>query len=165
MGLVDRIPNKGATVRLLGPDEVKQIYSVREVLETLAAEQIPLPASTSFVDELTAIQARHTDAIENNDNRAAFRANMVFHETLFGACGNPYLADVIKSAAHKVHGARFFTAASRLHLTRARDEHWAMIEALRKGDRKALVELCQNHIGPSRDAYLSAVQSRMAQGI
>ncbi|MDQ0396010.1 GntR family transcriptional regulator [Labrys monachus] len=164
MGLVDRVPNKGAMVRLLGPEEVRQIYSVREALETLAAEQIPLPAAADFIARLTQIQARHAQAIDANDPRAAFRANMAFHEALFSACGNPYLAEVIRSAAQKVHGARFFTAASRLHLTRARDEHWAMIEALRAGDRKTLVALCRSHIGPSRDTYLAAVQSRAAQG-
>jgi len=164
MGLVDRVPNKGATVRMLGPEEVRQIYSVREALETLAAEQIPLPASPGFIAELTRIQTRHAEAIDANDPRAAFRANMAFHEMLFAACGNPYLAEVIRGAAQKVHGARFFTAASRLHLLRARDEHWAMIQALREGDRKTLVNLCRTHIGPSRDTYLSAVQSRVAQG-
>lgn len=164
MGLVERVPNKGAMVRLLRPEEVRQIYSVREVLETLAAEQIPLPAPAGLVDRLSEIQERHAEAIEANDPRAAFRANMAFHEALFAACGNPYLAELIRGAAQKVHGARFFTAASQPHLVRARDEHRAMIEALRAGDRASLVALCRNHIGPSRDTYLSAVQSRMAQG-
>ena len=160
MGLVERVPNKGAAVRLLGPDEVRQIYSVREALETLAAEQIPLPAPAPLVGALTGIQTVHADAIEANDHRAAFRANMAFHESLFGACGNPYLADIIRAAAQKVHGARFFTAASKPHLCRARDEHWAMIAALRTGDRASLVTLCRTHLGPSRDTYLGAVSAR-----
>jgi DNA-binding GntR family transcriptional regulator len=163
MGLVERIPNKGAAVRLLGADEVRQVYSVREALETLAAEQIPLPAPPEFIDLLTRIQTRHSEAVEANDHRAAFRANMAFHDALFGACGNPYLVEVIRSAAQKVHGARFFTAASKPHLLRARDEHWAMIEALRIGDRQKLVNLCRDHLGPSRETYLSAVQARAAQ--
>jgi DNA-binding GntR family transcriptional regulator len=163
MGLVERVPNKGAAVRLLGPDEVRQIFSVREALETLAAEQIPLPAPAEFIEAITGIQMQHSDAIEANDHRAAFRANMAFHDALFGACGNPYLVEVIRSAAQKVHGARFFTAASKPHLMRARDEHWAMVEALRSGDRQKLVDLCRAHLGPSRDTYLSAVQARTAR--
>ncbi len=163
MGLVERVLNKGATVRVLSPEEITQIYSVREVLETLAAEQIPLPASQDFVAQLREIQTRHTEAVEASDHRSAFRANLAFHETLFGACGNPYLVEVIRSAAQKVHGARFFTAASSTHLARARDEHWAMIRALEEGDRKTLVSLCKTHIGPSRDMYLAAIQARMTR--
>ena len=160
MGLVERTLNKGATVRLLSHAEVRQIYSVREVLETLAAEQIPLPAPVALREELARIQNAHTAAIERNDFSAAFRANLAFHETLFGACGNPYLVEVIRNAAKKVHGARFFTAASRPHLERARDEHWAMIKALEEADRTSLVSLCRNHLSPSREAYLAAVQAR-----
>lgn len=164
MGLVERVPNKGAAVRLLGADEVREVYSVREALETLAAEQIPLPVAPDFLADLRRIQAGHAAAVEANDHRAAFRANLAFHEALFGGCGNPYLVEVIRGAAQKVHGARFFTAASGLHLARARDEHWAMIRALEGGDRAALVSLCRTHLGPSRDTYLDAVRARMAQG-
>lgn len=164
MGLVERVLNKGAAVRFLSPEAVRQIYTVREVLETLAAEQIPLPTPPLLLKELKRIQTLHTEAVETNDHRGAFRANLAFHECLFGACGNPYLVETIRGAAQKVHGARFFTAASRYHLTQARDEHWAMIRALEEGDRTTLVNLCKNHIGPSRDAYFAAVEAKTAHG-
>jgi DNA-binding GntR family transcriptional regulator len=158
MGLVEHIANKGATVRLLSPEEIRQIYSVREALEMLAAVQIPLPASPAFLAELTRIQTEHTQAVEAKDYRAAFHANMAFHDCLFSACGNPYLAEMIRNSAHKVHGARFYTSASEPHLRNARDEHWAMIKAIENGRRDDLVNLCRIHLGPSLDTYLNAVR-------
>lgn len=163
VGLVERIPNRGAVVRLLDPVEVRQIYSVREALETLAAEQIPLPASAVVLEQLRVLQQRHAAAVESGDARAAFRANMQFHETLFGACGNPPLVELIQGLAQKVHGARSITAASPAHLQLARDEHAAMVEALAAGDRDRLVALCRQHLGPSRDAYIAAVEARFVQ--
>ncbi|KFC74807.1 Transcriptional regulatory protein [Bosea sp. LC85] len=160
VGLVERVPNKGAAVRLLEPREVRQIYSVREALETLAAEQIPLPADSEIVSRLQAIQGRHAAAVAAADARAAFRANMAFHETLFAACGNAHLVELIQMMAQKVHGARSITAASPSHLARACAEHWAMIAALEAGDRARLVQLCRDHLGPSRDAYIAAVEQR-----
>jgi DNA-binding GntR family transcriptional regulator len=157
-GLVEHVPNKGATVRFLSPEEVRQIYSVREALEMLAAEQIPLPAPDEFIAELIEIQTIHAKAVEARDYPAVFRANMAFHQCLFAACGNPYLAEMICNSAHKVHGARFYTSASEPHLIRARDEHWAMIRALESGDRESLVNLCRTHLGPGRDAYMNAVK-------
>ena len=74
MGLVERVLNKGAAVRFLSPEAVRQIYTVREALETLAAEQIPLPASPQLLDELKRIQTLHTQAIDVSDHRGAFRA-------------------------------------------------------------------------------------------
>ncbi len=163
VGLVERIPNRGAVVKLLDPVEVRQIYSVREALETLAAQQIPLPASATVLDELRAVQQRHAVAVESADARAAFRANMQFHETLFGACGNPHLVELIQGLAQKVHGARSITAASPEHLGLARDEHAAMVDALAAGDRDRLVALCRQHLGPSRDAYIAAIEARFAR--
>lgn len=160
VGLVERIPNRGAFVKLLDPAEVRQIYSVREALETLAAEQIPFPAPDGLLLRLEEIQAVHSAAVASGDARAAFRANMAFHETIFAACGNPHLVELIQVMAQKVHGARSITAASVEHLALARDEHLGMIEAIKAGDRSRLVALCRQHLGPSRDAYIAAVEPR-----
>lgn len=163
VGLVERVPNRGAFVKLLDPAEVRQIYAVREALETLAAEHIPLPAPPDLVARLEDIQGAHGAAVISGDARAAFRANMAFHETLFGACGNPHLVELIQTMAQKVHGARSITAASPQHLALARDEHLAMIEALAAGDRARLVTLCRQHLGPSRDAYIASVEGRFTR--
>ena len=160
VGLIERVPNRGAVVKRLDPVDVRQIYSVREALETLAARQIALPAPPALVERLSAIQAEHGAAVDRGDARAAFRANMAFHETLFGACGNPHLVELIQSMAQKVHGARSITAASAHHLARARDEHLQMIAALRAGDREALGGLCRQHLAPSLDAYLETIKPR-----
>ncbi|OYX00488.1 MAG: hypothetical protein B7Z15_20285, partial [Rhizobiales bacterium 32-66-8] len=99
VGLVERIPNRGAVVRLLDPAEVRQIYSVREVLETLAAEQISLPIAPDVLGPLRALQQLHAEAVAAGDARGAFRANIRFHETLFRACGNPHLVELIQGLA------------------------------------------------------------------
>ncbi|KUL96329.1 GntR family transcriptional regulator [Bosea sp. WAO] len=163
VGLVERVPNRGAFVKLLDPVEVRQIYLVREALETLAAEQISLSAPDELLLRLEEIQGAHSAAVASGDARAAFRANMAFHEALFAACGNPHLVELIQTMAQKVHGARSITAASAEHLSRARDEHFGMIEAIKAGDRDQLVALCRQHLGPSRDAYIAAVEPRFVR--
>jgi DNA-binding GntR family transcriptional regulator len=159
-GLIERVPNKGAAVKRLDPEEVRQIYSVREALETLAAAQIPLPADAAVLATLRSVQQRHAAAVAESDARSAFRANMAFHEALFAACGNRHLVELIQMMAQKVHGARSITAASPQHLALARDEHAAMIAAMEHGDSERLVALCRAHLIPSRDAYIAAVEGR-----
>lgn len=157
LGLVERQANKGATVKVLNQSDVEQIYTIRETLETLAAEQLPLPCDLNLIVALTEIQDVHTRAVNEHDPRSAFRANMRFHETLFKACGNPHLAEAIRTFAQAVHGARSYTAADPNYLRQARDEHIAMIDALQRSDRAQLVRLCKGHIGPSLNAYVDAV--------
>jgi len=162
IGLVERVPNKGAVVRMLRAVDVEQIYAVREALEALAATLIPLPAA-DLIARLEEVQKRHSAAVENDDARAAFRANMDFHDTLFGACGNPHLAEAIRSFAQKVHGVRSYTAGGPAYLARSREEHMVMIEALRAGDRERLVRLCKQHLGPSRDIYIAMLARRQGR--
>jgi len=52
MGLVERKRNKGAIVRDYTPEEVRQIFAVRELLEAEAARQIPLPAPQDVIGAL-----------------------------------------------------------------------------------------------------------------
>src|SRR5229473_4605186 len=51
-GIIQRIPNRGATVRDLTPTEVTAIYAVREELEVMAVRIMPLPVERSDIDRL-----------------------------------------------------------------------------------------------------------------
>jgi DNA-binding GntR family transcriptional regulator len=160
MGLVNRARNRGAAVTDFGPDEVEQIYGVRRLLETGAAAQIPMPPSAIKLKELRSIQQRHDKAVKAGNALDAFNANNAFHRALFSACGNPYLTEAIGYFAQKTHVIRSFSIAKPEYLQRARDEHWAMINALEGGDRKALVSLCGNHLNISKLPYIEAYRAR-----
>src|SRR5215475_6360758 len=87
-GLVERIPNRGATVRGLTPQEVKQIYAVREELEVMAVRIIPFPVASRDINRLEELQREHAAAIGNGDLLTMFYSNLRFHQVLFGLCGN-----------------------------------------------------------------------------
>ncbi len=158
MGLVERKRNKGAIVRDYTPEEVRQIFAVRELLEAEAARQIPLPAPQDVIEVLQEIYQDHSQAVQSGDLHTAFRANIRFHQTLFRACGNPYLAEAIDSFAFKSHGVRSYSLAKPDLLQNARDEHREMIEVLSTGNRERLIELCTDHLKPTVRAYTEAYE-------
>ena len=158
MGLVERKRNKGACVRDYTPEDVQKIYAVRELLEAEAARQIPLPVPKPLIESLTRIYREHSEAVNAGDLARAFRINIRFHQTLFGACGNPYLVEAINSFAFKSHAVRSFSLVNPDMLRNARKDHAAMIDALKKGERAILVELCVNHLKPPVKAYTDAYQ-------
>ena len=80
--------------------------------------------------------------------------NIAFHRTLFRVCGNAYLYATINEFAQKAHGIRFIAITDRDSLVQARDEHQAMIDAIRDEDRQRLAELCRRHLLPSKNRYL-----------
>lgn len=153
MGLVVRIPHRGALVKDITPADVDHIYFLRELLERAAVSQIPLPPPSSLISALEKIQQRHDQAVNGQKLTEVFRLNNLFHETLFRGCGNSYLADAIIDAQQKAHSVRSYAISDPKLLERVRKDHWAIINALRNGDRARLAEICSSHLKPSQQAY------------
>ena len=159
-GLIERKRNRGASVRQLTPDDVNRIYAVREILERGAAAQIALPLGRALLAPIEAAQVRHDRAVAAGDAKAVFRANFEFHEALFAACGNPYLARAIDDFRKKTHVVWSYAIVKPEYFRNAQREHRAMIKALKHGDRRRLVELCAAHLNISRAAYLETWRLR-----
>jgi len=157
-GLIERRPNRGASVRQLTLEDVNQIYAVREILERAAAAQIAFDQKHYQVIE--GAQKRHDAAVEAGDAKAVFRANFEFHEALFAACGNPYLAAAIDDFRRKTHVVWSYAIVKPEYFRNAQREHRAMLRALREGDRRRLIELCAAHLNISRQAYLQTHRLR-----
>ncbi len=160
MGIVVRERNKGCAVRDYAPEEVEDIYEIRALLQGHAAQRIPLPAPDELVRQLTDIHEQHCAAVSAGDLRAVRDLNNLFHDTLFGACGNPYLVEAIAHYSWIAHAIRSYRIGDPVLLAQAQAEHAQMIEALSVGDREWLVKLCVEHIIPSKQAYLRAEAGR-----
>jgi DNA-binding GntR family transcriptional regulator len=160
LGLVERLPNRGALVRALTPAEVDEIYFVRELLESAAAREVIRLMSPEHIEGLKQVQRRHDRATTDGDPRAAFRANIDFHRAFFAACNNRELVETIEQFAQKAHGVRSFIITQQEYLERARAEHWGIIEALEKGDEAKLLATCRDHIHVARKAYIASYQRR-----
>jgi DNA-binding GntR family transcriptional regulator len=162
-GLIERKRNRGASVRQLTPEDVAQIYAVREILERAAAAQIPLPLPSAQLHAIEAAQRRHDTAVREGDAKAVFRANFDFHTSLFAACGNPYLAAAIDDFRKKTHVVWSYAIVKDEYFRNAQTEHRAMLKAIRNGDRDALIELCARHLDISRNAYVETHRLRFAR--
>jgi DNA-binding GntR family transcriptional regulator len=161
-GLVERIPNRGAMVRGLTPQEVKEIYAVREELEVMAVRIIPFPVAPSDIERLDDLQRQHTAAVAAGDLLTVFYSNLSFHRVLYGLCGNACLIETIDLLAQQVYGIRSFANAQE-SLDRARRDHLDMIKALRGSRRDDLVALTRRHLKPSPEAYIKDYERRFGK--
>ena len=118
------------------------------------------PAALAKLNEL---QKRHSAAIDKGDMLTVFYTNLHFHQTLFGLCGNSCLIDTIDHLAQKVYGIRSYANAFPDALNRARRDHVAMIEALRRSRRDDLIALTRRHLKPSPEAYIRAYERRFGE--
>ncbi|HEX2114873.1 MAG TPA: GntR family transcriptional regulator [Alphaproteobacteria bacterium] len=154
-GMVVRVANRGAQVRDFTREEVEQICAVREMLHAHAAALIPLPAAPALVARLEELDRAHRAAVERQNLSDIHRLNNEFHETLFAACGNPYLVATINEYARLSLAFRCHLMANQPLARRAAEQHHEMIEALKRGDRERIVRLCVEHTQPSKQVYMA----------
>lgn len=156
-GIVVREKNKGAAVRSLSPDEVQQIYSVREMLQREAALLISLPAPATLVRALKDIQAQFRCYVQDENHRRAHEMNDRFHLTLFAGCGNDYLLGSIRHYMSLSLPVRAKTMVERAMIEKSCQDHDLMISMLQGNNNWILAQLCIDHLQPSKRRYLEVV--------
>jgi DNA-binding GntR family transcriptional regulator len=155
MGIVVRERNRGATVRSLTPEQVNEIYAVRELLQRQAALWIKLPAPESLIETLTAIHIEHGQHIEAGFLRGVHEANDRFHLALFGASGNKHLVQSIEYYMRLSLPVRANSMADTASLLTSHEHHRLMIDMLKGTDNWVLAQLCVDHVQPSKQRYLA----------
>jgi DNA-binding GntR family transcriptional regulator len=98
LGLAEHVPHHGAKVTGLDVEELRELFSVRLALETLAVRR----AAELFTDEAERAAQAQLDALETarhgNDAAAAVRAHTAFHFALYEAARSSWLLRLIRPA-------------------------------------------------------------------
>lgn len=157
MGLIEKKKNIGALVRAYTAIEVLELYQVREILEVNAIKEIIFPVADEKIQALIEIQNSHDIAVDTDNLREIFTSNLAFHRYLFSLCENKTLVQAIDDYALRTHAIRSQTILNPTIVQQARQQHWALIEALKNQDRAALLDYCAQHLRPSRDFYVNSL--------
>ena len=158
-GIVTLERNRGATVRTFTPDEVKQIYDVREMLQRQAALRIQLPANLELINRLKNINEEYGAFIAAGNLRGIHEKNDRFHQIFFSACGNPYLTRLVSEYMDTTLAIRAKNLADEELLQVSIDHHRLMIKYLQGTDNWILADLCVEHLRPSKQQYLDLYEN------
>jgi DNA-binding GntR family transcriptional regulator len=156
LGLAVRQPNKGVQVRDYSIGEIEELYEIRECLEMRAASRFGRPASDELVAKLTDIASRHRDASRDQRFAEVFSLNNAFHEVLYRAAGNQQLADAIIHYTFATHPIRTRAFPNEELREIAITEHFAMIDAIARGEGEELGAIIRTHIQRPKEFYLKA---------
>lgn len=149
MGLIRRLPRKGATVFRPTLEEFLAILEVHAKLEGQAAGLAARRLSTSWATALeAAVQACETFAAEKGDADpdAYYQLNLRFHECVALAAGNPFLTEMIKTNARKLlayYRARYRYAGA---IATSAREHRAIATLIFARKADAAEALMQRHV-------------------
>jgi len=142
-GLADRIPYKGVRITSLSPDELKDLYEMRAVLEGLAAKSAAKKISKESLKEMKDLLA---DTIVNNDPKSVPKArvaNRRFHQIFIEASQRRFLIRALNQILDWIDPMMLYSRTMKTEIglgtrlkwgERDRFQHSRLIEALEAGD-------------------------------
>jgi len=135
-GFVRRVKNKATFVTAFDADEVRQLYTLRVELETLALQWARPLVTKSDLNHLKSLVDRLVEAGERDDRRVFLERDFEFHRYCWKLSGNPFLADTLERLMAPLFA--FVVLASGHPMTASMGrEHYALVEALRSMESRS----------------------------
>lgn len=161
-GLVKTIAKRGPIVAELTVLEARQVYEIREALESLAAKLFAERASDEEVAALQEGLGRLREALRNEDRRAMSKETDSMYDVLLSGCGNEIIYNFIRSLHARVGILR---STSTSHPGRAElsvAEMADIVDAIARRDPDASRIASAQHVRNACETALTVLQSGKA---
>lgn len=158
-GLVEQIPNRGAFVRETGLADLVEMFEVMAELEAmagrLAARRIDVAGRARLQEALAACET----AAARNAPDDYYYENERFHEAIYGACGNSFLAAEARRLHQRLKAFRRLQlrVPQRMHQSLA--EHRRIVAAIEAGDGERAEAELKVHIMVQGERFADLVAS------
>ena len=151
--LLVRVPHVGARVVSLTPDELIELYEVRESLEGMACRLAAERMSEAEIAELRQVLATHEqdESFQAGVGYYQQEGDFDFHYKIIQGSGNKTLAKLLCDELYqlvRMYRIRFSTTPNRP--TQAFTEHHRILEAIANRDGELAELLMRRHIAASR---------------
>ena len=150
-GLVDRQPNRGATVRRISVAEAIEITEARAALERLIAARAARNATPSDCDELCGIVTDMRAAVEQDDAAEYSELNRVLHGRLREISRHAVAADLVHNLRNRAVSHQYRLAMMPGRPSESLEQHAAIVAAVVAGDQAAASAAMDSHLGSVLD--------------
>jgi DNA-binding GntR family transcriptional regulator len=130
-GLIKNIPNRGVFMDELTPQQALQLYEVRELLEGMAARLAAGNISPQGIRRMERNLESQKQVVEESDLVGYSQLDFEFHASVYEACGNPYLQELLETIKNKMRPLTNHLVAI---LPDLHEDHAKLLEALKAGD-------------------------------
>jgi DNA-binding GntR family transcriptional regulator len=145
-GLVERIPNKGARVRVVTVDEAIAVTECRMVLEGLCARKAAENVTDAEIVELREIGAAMAEAVKGGEPLRYSELNDRLHTSIRWIAAQPVAEDLLKRMNAQVVRHRFRLALRPGRPAQSLPQHLAMIDAIAARDSDAAEAATREHL-------------------
>lgn len=156
-GLVELLPNRGARVADITPEDIRASYEARLVVEPAAAGLAAARRDPGALAAMRAAVAAHRASA--GEVQRAFGANRDFHLALVAGAGNEFLLRFVEGLWARRFGLRIYEAQRESPdlIALDADQHAAIAEAVGRGAVGEAEQLTHEHIGGAMRLLLEAL--------
>lgn len=161
-GLVDLLPNRGARVRQLSAEDVRNAFEVLAGLEALAGRLACERITDDRIAEIERLHYAMYTSYMQRDMHEYFLLNQKIHEHIVEATGNPVLHTNYNTLNARIRPSRFTANFNRRRdrWAQAMREHEAILDALKRRAGPELSEIVYAHLQHKCDAVLDQMVGR-----
>lgn len=156
-GLVQSIPNKGAIVKGISAKDIEDIYTIRMLIEGLAARWAAEKITPGELEELKEAVELEEFYTTKNDLSHLLRFDSRFHDIIYRACKSKPLMHTLSTFHHYVQKARSISMNSPGRAGQVLEEHKAILKAIIDRDADRAERLTTEHV---RNASLNLLKQK-----
>jgi len=145
-GLVETIPNRGSFVANVGLPQLIEMFEVMAELEGMCARLASRRITDAEAEELRALLDGCARARENGDPDAYYYENERFHDCIYRASHNGFLAQQARQLQMRLKPYRRLQLRVRNRAARSLEEHRNIVEAILTGDEVAAEATIKDHV-------------------
>jgi DNA-binding GntR family transcriptional regulator len=162
-GLVVAVPHRGYFVLEPSLEDVREIYSLREVLEGLAVRLAVENDGRALFRKLERLFSKQREAADQGDIGTYGDLDLAFHRTFWQAAGSKRLLATAETIDGQIRMLINSSAAIPGRLPQSRAEHEAILQAVRDKDPEAAEAAMRTHVRNAGRALESFLLAREAQ--
>jgi len=142
--LVENIPNRGVFMAVLTPQKALELYAVREVLEGMAARLAAVQIDTKALAVMETCLKQQKKVVQQQDLKEYSKLDFQFHATVYEACGNAYLQEMLQAIKNKMRPIQLSIQVEPV-LPRLYEDHVKLLNALRAHDPEQAEKVFREH--------------------
>jgi DNA-binding GntR family transcriptional regulator len=155
-GLVSYLPHRGYFVSSVTPENVEEVYSVREVFELLAVRFAAQKADGTTIKRLGTLLQQTRRSVRSGDTTAFSDLDLEFHRVIWTSTNNPLAMRIGELIGGQISLLVATTARAPGRFRGAYEEHREVYRAIKDQDPSRAVVAMRKHIRAAKAALRRA---------
>jgi DNA-binding GntR family transcriptional regulator len=161
-GLVIELPNKGVFVREFTSQDIRDIFDMRNMMESYAITCSPKHIQGPIIETLNTLSEQLAEAHQKDDLKRYIKFDTLFHDKIIELGGNALLSSTYNQLRSMLQPFRVYSLLEKKRFDDSVKEHQNIIRCICSGNIKKAVAWNTRHLTLAQEAILRHLATKEA---